>query len=75
MEEHHGAFPGLPPTDKEVAFSSMTFNRVVDGKVEEQWVEIDLFGLMQRLGAIPGPETSGEVSLTQRGLFIKVRGR
>ncbi|HSK83225.1 MAG TPA: ester cyclase [Rubrobacter sp.] len=75
MEEHHGAFPGLLPIDKEVAFSSMTFNRMVDGTVEEHWVEIDLFGLMQRLGAIPGPETSEEVSPTQRGLFIKVRGR
>ena len=42
---HRGEFQGIPPTDKEVAFSSMEFNRVVDGKVEEHWVELDLFGL------------------------------
>ncbi len=29
---------GIPPTGKEVAFTSMEFNRVVGGKVEEHWV-------------------------------------
>src|SRR5215212_4435734 len=61
---HRGAFQGIPPTGKEVAFSSMEFNRVVDGKVEEHWVELDLLGLMQQLGAIPEPEHSEEASPT-----------
>jgi predicted ester cyclase len=52
---HRGEFQGIPPTGKEVAFSSMEFNRVVEGKVEEHWVELDLLGLMQQLGAIPEP--------------------
>ncbi len=52
---HRGEFQGIPPTGKEVAFSSMEFNRVADGKVEEHWVELDLLGLMQQLGAIPEP--------------------
>jgi steroid delta-isomerase-like uncharacterized protein len=54
---HHGEFQGLPPTGKQVAFSSMEFNRVVGGKVEEHWVEINLLGLVQQLGVatIPGP--------------------
>jgi steroid delta-isomerase-like uncharacterized protein len=54
---HRGEFQGIPPTGKEVAFSSMEFNRVVDGKVEEHWVEINLLGLVQQLGVatIPGP--------------------
>jgi ABC-type proline/glycine betaine transport system ATPase subunit len=54
----------ITPTGKEVAFSSMEFNRMVDGKVEEHWVELDLFGLMQQLGAIPEPEHSEEASPT-----------
>jgi len=29
---HSGEFQGLPPTGKQVAFSSMEFNRVVDGR-------------------------------------------
>jgi steroid delta-isomerase-like uncharacterized protein len=54
---HRGEFQGLPPTGKQVAFSSMEFNRVVDGKVEEHWVEINLLGLVQQLGVatVPGP--------------------
>ena len=57
---HRGEFQGIPPTGKEVAFSSMEFNRVADGKVEEHWVELDLLGLMQQLGAIPEPGHSSE---------------
>ncbi len=53
---HRGEFQGIPPTGKKVAFSSMEFNRVVGGKVEEHWVELDLLGLMQQLGAVPPPE-------------------
>ena len=54
---HRGEFQGLPPTGKQVDFSSMEFNRVVDGKVEEHWVEINLLGVVQQLGVanIPGP--------------------
>jgi len=62
---HGGEFQGIPPTGKQVAFSSMEFNRVRDGKVEEHWVELDLFGLMQQLGAIPEPgHEKEEASLT-----------
>jgi steroid delta-isomerase-like uncharacterized protein len=54
---HRGEFQGLPPTGKQVAFSSIEFNRVVGGKVEEHWVEINLLGLVQQLGVatVPGP--------------------
>ena len=52
---HRGEFQGIPPSDKEVAFSSIETNRVVGSKVEEHWVELDLLGLMQQLGAIPEP--------------------
>jgi predicted ester cyclase len=57
---HRGEFQGIPPTGKEVAFSSIEIDRVVDGKVQEHWFEMDLFGLMQQLGAIPEPEDSSE---------------
>jgi hypothetical protein len=40
----------------------MEFNRVVGSKVEEHWVELDLFGLTQQLGAMPEPEHSEEAS-------------
>lgn len=61
---HRGEFQGIPPTGKEVAFSSIEVNRVRNGKVEEHWVELDLLGLMQQLGAIPEPGHSEEASPT-----------
>ena len=46
--------------------TSIEVNRVRDGKVEEHWVELDLLGLMQQLGAIPesGHEEEEEASPT-----------
>ena len=61
---HRGEFQGIAPTGKEVAFSSIEINRVADGQVEEHWVELDLLGLMQQLGAIPEPEQSEEARPT-----------
>ncbi len=61
---HRGEFQGVPPTGKEVAFSSIEIDRVVDGKVQEHWFELDLLGLMRQLGAIPEPEQSEEASPT-----------
>ena len=61
---HRGEFQGIPPTDKEVAFSSMVSNHVVDGKVEENWVEIDLLRLLGQLGTIPELEHSEEANPT-----------
>jgi predicted ester cyclase len=61
---HRGEFQGIPPTGKEVAFSSIEIDRMVDGKVAEHWFEMDLLGLMGQLGAIPDPEQSEEASPT-----------
>ena len=61
---HRGEFQGIPPTGKEVAFSSIEIDRMVDGKVAEHWFEMDLLGLMQQLGAIPEPEHSEEANPT-----------
>ncbi len=61
---HRGEFQGIPPTGKEVAFSSIEIDRMVDGKVQEHWFEMDLLGLMGQLGAIPEPEHSEEANPT-----------
>jgi predicted ester cyclase len=61
---HRGEFQGIPPTGKEVAFSSIEIDRMVEGKVAEHWFEMDLLGLMGQLGAIPEPEHSEEASAT-----------
>jgi len=50
-----GEFMGIPPTGKQVTFSSMETNLIVGGKVAEHWVVVDMLGLLQQLGAVPTP--------------------
>ena len=40
---------------------------MVDGKVEEHWVELDLLGMMQQLGlvVVPGPRLLGRMLVHQ----------
>jgi SnoaL-like polyketide cyclase len=54
---HDGEFQGLPPTNREVAFTSVEINRMVDGKVAEHWFEFDQGKLFEQLGltVISGP--------------------
>jgi len=50
---HTGNFLGIPPTGKQVVFTSTEFYRVAGGKLAEEWVGRDMLGLLQQLGAIP----------------------
>jgi len=64
---HRGEFQGIPPTNKRVSFTGIEVNRMVDGKVEEHWVELDLLGMMQQLGlvVVPGPRLLGRMLVHQ----------
>ena len=48
---HTGDFMGMPPTGKEITITFMNFDRFADGKLVEHRAEVDMFGLMQQLGA------------------------
>jgi steroid delta-isomerase-like uncharacterized protein len=50
---HRGTFNGIPATGKPVTISCITFLRLADGKVVEEWVQMDALGLLQQLGVIP----------------------
>jgi len=50
---HLGVYRELAPTEKEVAYTGIGIWRVADGKLVEHWSNVDLYGLMQQLGAIP----------------------
>jgi ketosteroid isomerase-like protein len=52
---HQGEFMGVPATGKPVKFTEMGILRIRDGQIVESWYNLDQFGLMQQLGAIPGP--------------------
>ena len=43
---HRGPFMGVPATDRRVTFTIQELSRIEDGKVQEQRVSFDLFGLM-----------------------------
>jgi steroid delta-isomerase-like uncharacterized protein len=52
---HRGELKGIPPTGKQIEVAAMELYRLTDGKIAEQWVTTDALGLLQQLGAIPGP--------------------
>lgn len=50
---HQGPFLGLPPTGKRVTVTATGIFTLKDGKLVENRVVFDAFGLLQQLGAIP----------------------
>jgi steroid delta-isomerase-like uncharacterized protein len=50
---HVGEFLGIAPTNQQVRFQSHEFFRVEGDKLAEQWVVMDVAGLLQQLGAVP----------------------
>jgi steroid delta-isomerase-like uncharacterized protein len=52
---HKEAFMGIPPTGKKVHVEYMDIWRVKDGKIRENWVVMDILGLLIQLGAVPPP--------------------
>jgi steroid delta-isomerase-like uncharacterized protein len=53
---HDGDLMGIPATGNHITSSGISIDRVVDGKVVENWVQWDNLGLMQQVGAT---ETAG----------------
>lgn len=56
---HTGEFQGIPPTGKEVSIANNEIDRIVDGKIVEQWTALDMLGLMQQLGVLPAARHGG----------------
>jgi predicted ester cyclase len=52
---HRGAFMNVPPTGKSVSVSYIDMWRAYDGRLVENWVQLDLLGALIQLGAIPAP--------------------
>jgi predicted ester cyclase len=46
---------GIPATGKSVAVTYSDIWRLENGKAVENWVQMDMLGLMQQLGLIPAP--------------------
>lgn len=52
---HEGEMMGIAPTGTQVEFQNVIFHRMADGKIAERWVQPDVLGLLQQLGAIEDP--------------------
>ena len=52
---HEGELLGIPPTQRRLSFTAMELYRLAEGRIDEQWVNVDTLGMMQQLGAIPVP--------------------
>jgi predicted ester cyclase len=50
---HKGEFFGVAPTGKDVTMPITLIYRIAGGKIAEHWMNADLLGLMQQLGAAP----------------------
>ena len=53
---HKGEFMGVSATGKPVKMKYIDLWRVVDDKLVDNWVQMDMLGMMQQLGAVPAPE-------------------
>jgi steroid delta-isomerase-like uncharacterized protein len=50
---HRGNLMGIALTGKQVKTSGVMIDRIVGGKIAEEWEEYDALGMMQQLGAVP----------------------
>lgn len=56
---HKGEIWGIAPTGKQVTITGISIDRIVDGKIVEEWIEMDMLGMMQQLGVVPPPGQGG----------------
>jgi predicted ester cyclase len=50
---HVGELLGVAPTGRRLTMSGIAIHRITDGRLVEHWSQIDLLGLLQRLGVVP----------------------
>ena len=50
---HRGNLMGIAPSGRLVTTSGVMIDRIVRGKIAEEWEESDTLGMMQQLGAVP----------------------
>ena len=48
---HQGEFAGIPATGKAVAITAINIHRVVNGQIQEGWLNWDALAFLQQVGA------------------------
>jgi steroid delta-isomerase-like uncharacterized protein len=52
---HRGELMGIPATGKRVQWVDFSIFRIADGKLAEEWMQMDMAGLMQQLAGSATP--------------------
>ena len=52
-ETNRGEFMGIAPTGKQITLSGLCLDRIVKGKIVEEWDEWDALSMMRQLGMLP----------------------
>jgi steroid delta-isomerase-like uncharacterized protein len=50
---HKGDLMGTAPTGKRVTFRGIQMQRILNGKIEEEWAGFNTVGALQEIGALP----------------------
>jgi len=53
-------YQGIPPSGKQIEGPAVSLERIKDGKIIERWVYSDRLGMMQQLGLILSPQSTGQ---------------
>jgi steroid delta-isomerase-like uncharacterized protein len=54
---HNGEFLAIPATGRPVRVWGIVIDRLVDGRIKDTRIIMDIFGLMAQLGVLPSPPT------------------
>ena len=46
---HTGEFMGIPASDRQVSIEGIDITRLENGQVVEEWLSLDMFGLMEQI--------------------------
>jgi steroid delta-isomerase-like uncharacterized protein len=52
---HQGELMGMPASGKQVTYTGIGIDKVVNGTIMEMWLNFDALGLLQQVGAVPSP--------------------
>ncbi|HEY6945083.1 MAG TPA: ester cyclase [Candidatus Acidoferrum sp.] len=52
---HKGEFRRIPPTGKKISVDGITISQLANGKIMDSYVSLDMWTLMQQIGAIAAP--------------------
>ena len=59
---HKGEFRGIAPTGKKVSIDGITINHLAEGKIMDSYVSLDMWSMMQQLGATASLGTQQKAS-------------